>query len=143
MLHRDLKPQNIFLDARNNVKIGDLGFGRMLGTEAAQLIDVTHAATGERCALSGVGTPLYFSPELCQESPYNDKSDMWAVGCLLYEMAALRPPFTAANQVALACMPVRWSPVPLTPPSEDCAHGAGPGAERVLRRAAISHQQAA
>ena len=51
-----------------------------------------------------MGTPLYFSPELCQESPYNDKSDMWAVGCLLYEMAALRPPFTAANQVALACM---------------------------------------
>ncbi len=69
--------------------IGDLGFGRLLGT-------------GERWAMTGVGTPLYFSPELCEERPYGDKSDVWAFGCLVYEMAVKQPPFMAANQVALA-----------------------------------------
>ena len=100
ILHRDIKPQNIMLDAHNNVKIGDLGFGRLL-------------ATGEHHVRSGVGTPLYFSPELCQEKPYNEKSDMWALGCLVYEMAAQRTPFTAANQVALASKIVQSEPEPV------------------------------
>lgn len=53
-------------------------------------------------AYTGVGTPLYFSPELCNEEPYNQKSDIWAFGCLVYELAALEPPFIASNQIALA-----------------------------------------
>eukprot|EP00002_Diphylleia_rotans_P034035 TRINITY_DN7283_c0_g1_i3.p1 TRINITY_DN7283_c0_g1~~TRINITY_DN7283_c0_g1_i3.p1 ORF type:complete len:950 (-),score=201.46 TRINITY_DN7283_c0_g1_i3:308-3157(-) len=89
IIHRDIKPQNIFLDADDNIKIGDLGLGRILGpmTQATQRI---------------VGTPLYFSPELCEGRPYNQKTDIWALGCLMFELASLRPPFTAANQVALA-----------------------------------------
>ena len=100
ILHRDIKPQNIMLDAHNNVKIGDLGFGRLL-------------ATGEHHVRSGVGTPLYFSPELCQEKPYNEKTDMWALGCLVYELAAQRTPFTAANQLALATKIVQSEPEPV------------------------------
>lgn len=49
--------------------------------------------------LVGVGTPLYMSPEIIQEDPYNHKSDIWALGCLLYELATLKPPFRATNQV--------------------------------------------
>lgn len=51
---------------------------------------------------AGVGTPLYFSPEMCEERPYNEKSDVWALGCLTYELCSLSPPFVAANQMALA-----------------------------------------
>eukprot|EP00946_MAST-07B_sp_MAST-7B-sp1_P002370 g2370.t1 len=89
ILHRDIKARNIFLDSNLNIKIGDLGLGRKLG-------DASYFA------YTAVGTPLYFSPEMCQERAYNEKSDVWALGCLVYEMAALEPPFMATNQLALA-----------------------------------------
>jgi len=89
ILHRDLKPGNIFLDATNNVKLGDFGLSRIMGEES------TFASTH-------VGTPYYMSPEQINESRYNEKSDIWSAGCLLYEMSALRPPFEAKNHMALA-----------------------------------------
>ena len=48
-----------------------------------------------------VGTPYYLSPELCEEKPYNNKSDIWSLGCVLYELCTLRHPFEAMNQGAL------------------------------------------
>ncbi|CAG14092.1 unnamed protein product, partial [Tetraodon nigroviridis] len=48
-----------------------------------------------------IGTPQYLSPELCQEVPYSSKSDIWALGCLLYEICALAPPFSATNLLSL------------------------------------------
>jgi hypothetical protein len=89
ILHRDIKASNIFVDGDGNVKIGDLGLGKIL-TGTAQ------------CAQSKVGTPLYFSPEICEGKPYDTKSDVWALGCLMHELATLRPPFHAQNQIALA-----------------------------------------
>jgi NIMA (never in mitosis gene a)-related kinase len=89
ILHRDIKARNIFLDCDLNVKIGDMGLGRELGPAS-------------RFAYTAVGTPLYFSPEMCQEEKYNEKCDVWALGCLIYEMSALKPPFNATNQLALA-----------------------------------------
>jgi serine/threonine protein kinase len=68
--HRDIKPSNIFLVGGKAV-IADLGLGRLLSYPAA-------------CAYSKVGTPLYFSPELCEEKPYDEKSDVWAFGCVLF-----------------------------------------------------------
>ena len=85
ILHRDIKAQNIFLDENLNIKIGDFGLVRMLGTHSV-------------AAHSQVGTPLYFSPELCKEEAYDEKSDVWSFGCLMYEMAALHPPFQTKNQ---------------------------------------------
>ena len=105
VLHRDLKPANIFRtstpDAGERVVIGDLGLGRVLGAHSD-------------FAKTGVGTPLYFSPELCQEQPYNDKSDVWAFGCLAHELLTGDPPFTANNQVALASKIVN-APTPALP----------------------------
>ena len=89
VLHRDLKPGNIFFDAANNVKLGDFGLARVL-------------AESSMFAQTHVGTPYYMSPEQVKESKYNEKSDIWSFGCLIYEMAALVPPFRAANQLALA-----------------------------------------
>ena len=49
-----------------------------------------------------VGTPYYMSPEQINEQKYDEKSDIWSLGCIIYEMATLRPPFKAQNQLALA-----------------------------------------
>ena len=89
ILHRDLKPQNIFLAEHGAIKIGDLGFGRMLKGH-------------ERFASSGVGTPLYFSPEMCAGNRYDTRVDIWALGCVVHELAALKPPFSAATHAVLA-----------------------------------------
>lgn len=100
ILHRDIKPDNVFLDRSDNIKIGDLGLGRILGSRSV-------------AARTSVGTPLYFSPELCQDRPYDDKSDIWALGCLMYELITMQPPFFASNQIALARKIVKTRQAPL------------------------------
>ena len=89
ILHRDLKPGNVFFDSKNNVKLGDFGLARILSKDS-------------QYACTHVGTPYYMSPEQIKESKYNEKSDIWSAGCVLYEMAGLKPPFEAANQLSLA-----------------------------------------
>ncbi|XP_076341063.1 serine/threonine-protein kinase Nek4-like [Tachypleus tridentatus] len=84
ILHRDLKTQNIFLTKSKVIKVGDLGIARVLdGT-----LDM---------ATTLIGTPYYMSPELFLNKPYNHKSDVWSLGCCLYEMATLRHAFNAQN----------------------------------------------
>lgn len=80
VLHRDIKPANVFLDADNNVKLGDFGLAKILDEK-------------EHFTETVVGTPLYMSPELIRNKKYNKKSDIWALGCLIYEVSALVPPF--------------------------------------------------
>jgi NIMA (never in mitosis gene a)-related kinase 2 len=88
VLHRDIKPENVFLDAFQNVKLGDFGLSRVLN----QTVDF---------ASTYVGTPFYMSPELINETVYDTKSDIWSLGCLVYELCSLNPPFQAASQNGL------------------------------------------
>lgn len=85
MMHRDIKPANIFISANNVLKLGDLGLGRVFNTDSIE-------------AFSKVGTPLYMSPEVLHGQGYDFKSDVWSLGCLLYEFATLKSPFEAPNQ---------------------------------------------
>lgn len=89
ILHRDLKPGNIFLDQHQDAKLGDFGLARVLNQES--MFAMTH-----------VGTPYYMSPEQIEEQKYNEKSDIWSLGCIVYELAALKPPFKASNHLNLA-----------------------------------------
>lgn len=96
ILHRDIKSMNVFLIRDDCVRIGDLGVAKVLANTAA-------------FAHTMVGTPYYLSPELCEEKPYNVKSDVWALGCVLYELCTLKHPFDALNQGALLLKIIKGS----------------------------------
>ncbi|KAG2445635.1 hypothetical protein HXX76_000245 [Chlamydomonas incerta] len=80
IMHRDIKPANVLVGANGALKLGDLGLGRQLSEQTME-------------AFSKVGTPYYVSPEVVRGAGYDWKSDVWSMGCLLYELALLRSPF--------------------------------------------------
>ncbi|XP_038551669.1 serine/threonine-protein kinase Nek4 isoform X5 [Micropterus salmoides] len=88
ILHRDLKTQNIFLTKTNIIKVGDLGIARVLENQ-------------NDMASTLIGTPYYMSPELFSNKPYNYKSDVWALGCCVYEMSTLKHAFNAKDMNSL------------------------------------------
>eukprot|EP00761_Pharyngomonas_kirbyi_P011620 gb/GECH01011646.1/.p1 GENE.gb/GECH01011646.1/~~gb/GECH01011646.1/.p1 ORF type:complete len:629 (+),score=158.37 gb/GECH01011646.1/:1-1887(+) len=101
ILHRDMKSLNIFLTHDGIVKIGDFGVAKILKNTKSM-------------AKTFVGTPYYLSPELCENRPYNEKSDIWALGCILYELCTLKHPFDAKNQGALLLKIMRGKYAPIS-----------------------------
>ncbi|KAF3084272.1 G2-specific serine/threonine protein kinase [Orbilia oligospora] len=101
IVHRDLKPENVFLDHDTCVKLGDFGLSRIL-------------ASDQHMATTYVGTPYYMSPEIVCDLPYTSRSDIWSLGCVIYELCALSPPFDAKSLPSL-CQKIqagRYSPIP-------------------------------
>ncbi|EAX08906.1 NIMA (never in mitosis gene a)-related kinase 3, isoform CRA_b [Homo sapiens] len=89
VLHRDIKSKNIFLTQNGKVKLGDFGSARLLSNPMA-------------FACTYVGTPYYVPPEIWENLPYNNKSDIWSLGCILYELCTLKHPVSMACKMEKA-----------------------------------------
>lgn len=87
IIHRDLKPANILLKG-TQCKISDFGFAKSMESENSFLKSI-------------VGTPLYMSPQLLQKQKYTNKSDLWSVGLIFYEMLQGKTPWMATNELQL------------------------------------------
>ncbi|NWW31097.1 STK36 kinase, partial [Panurus biarmicus] len=105
ILHRDMKPQNILLGKDGVVKLCDFGFARAMSIHTMVLTSIK-------------GTPLYMSPELVEERPYDHTADLWSVGCILYELFVGTPPFYTNSIFQLVSLiikdPVKW-PMNMSP----------------------------
>ena len=106
--HRDIKSANIFFNSKGEIKLGDFNVSKV-ATKG-----MLHTQTG---------TPYYASPEVWKDRPYDYKSDIWSLGCVLYEMIMLRPPFKAADMKGLykKVISVDYPPIVGTKYSADLA----------------------
>ncbi|GMH42937.1 hypothetical protein BSKO_10859 [Bryopsis sp. KO-2023] len=100
VLHRDLKTQNIFIARGGVIKIGDFGISKVL-------------ASTEDFATTVTGTPYYMAPEICTNQPYTYKSDIWSLGCVLYELCTLQHAFAANSLLSLVYQIVRGDVPPI------------------------------
>jgi serine/threonine-protein kinase len=96
VIHRDIKPANILLEDGHAI-VADFGVARAVSAAADS--GLTQAGTL-------IGTAAYMSPEQASEAPLDGRSDVYALGCVLYEMIAGRPPFTATSRIALLALRV-------------------------------------
>ena len=101
ILHRDLKCANVFLTDTGEVKLGDMNVSKV----------------SKDCILhTQTGTPYYASPEVWKDIPYDNKSDLWSLGCVLYEAVCLKPPFRAEDMERLFRKIIKgeYAPIPRT-----------------------------
>ncbi|GIL80613.1 hypothetical protein Vretifemale_9758, partial [Volvox reticuliferus] len=100
ILHRDIKTQNVFMSTGGLLKLGDFGVSKVLNSTF-------------QLATTAVGTPYYLSPEICQNRKYNQKSDIWSLGCVLYELATMKHAFEGPNMRALISKIIKGSYTPM------------------------------
>ena len=100
ILHRDMKSANVFLNTTGSVKLGDMNVSKV---------------AKDGLLYTQTGTPYYASPEVWQDKPYNTKSDIWSLGCVLYEATTLKPPFRADDMQGLYERVIRGEFAPVQP----------------------------
>jgi len=102
IVHRDIKPGNLLLDAGGSVKIGDFGIAQFMNDPGGAL-----TATGQL-----VGTSLYIAPERALGQPAGPPSDVYSLGCVLYQLLTGQPPFSAGSPIAVLHHHLDTPPVP-------------------------------
>jgi eukaryotic-like serine/threonine-protein kinase len=103
VVHRDVKPGNVIVTASGQVKVADFGIARAMTADPDD--DLTQVGTV-------MGTATYFSPEQARGESVDPRSDIYSLGCVLYELVVGRPPFTGDSPVAIAYRHVQDPPVP-------------------------------
>ncbi len=102
IIHRDVKPANIMISTTNAVKVMDFGIARAIA-DSGNSVTQTAAV---------IGTAQYLSPEQARGEPVDARSDVYSLGCVLYEILTGEPPFTGDSPVAVAYQHVREDPIP-------------------------------
>ena len=102
IVHRDIKPGNVMLNRQGEIKVMDFGIARAVADTQATMTQTAQV----------IGTAQYLSPEQARGERVDARSDLYSVGCLLYELLTGRPPFTGDSPVAIAYQHVRENPVP-------------------------------
>src|SRR5581483_5970961 len=98
IIHRDLKPSNIKIARTGTVKVLDFGLAKVWdGAAPPDLLASPKLTASDHGARIVLGTPAYMSPEQARGEPLDQRTDIWAFGCVLYEMLAGRPPFAGAT----------------------------------------------
>ncbi|WAX79170.1 protein kinase domain-containing protein [Streptomyces sp. KMM 9044] len=120
IVHRDIKPANVIITHNGAVKVMDFGIARALHGAST-----TMTQTG-----MVMGTPQYLSPEQALGKAVDHRSDLYATGCMLYELLALRPPFTGETPLSVVYQHVQDTP---TPPSE-ASDGSPPELDGLVMR---------
>jgi len=127
IVHRDIKPDNVFLTKDGHVKILDFGLAKLLQPDragAAQELAATSLPSGTEVGVI-LGTPAYMSPEQARGLPADARSDIWSLGLVLYEMVSGRQAFAGASQASVVSAILHEEPAPLsslqplTPPALD------------------------
>lgn len=120
IVHRDLKTMNILLSRdRTNVKVADLGVSRQM-SEDTMLLETFY------------GTPLYLSPEMVDGTHYTEKTDIWSLGVILFELAALHPPFRSSTLMGLA-RAIKVGSIGDIPDRYHAKDGSGSSLERCIK----------
>src|SRR4029434_1109202 len=110
ILHRDIKPGNIMVTGRGHVKVLDFGLAKQV---AADKLDETRTLEALTVAGTLMGTPHYMSPEVLQGKPADARSDLWALGVVLYERRSGRLPFRGPTMIDMSSAILREDPPPL------------------------------
>ncbi len=101
VMHRDLKTQNIFMTSAKLLKLGDFGVSKMLDP-------------GINYAKTSIGTPVNICPEIVNGQPYDFKSDIWSLGCVIYEICQQRPAFQypSLEEIVKNIKAAKYTPIP-------------------------------
>src|SRR6266545_2179097 len=132
IVHRDIKPSNVMVDERAMVKVLDFGLAKQLQEEVAAISPDANTLLGSRTSSHAVvGTPLYLSPEQAMGTSVDARSDIFALGALLYECLTGKPAFSGGSVIEIGAQIIHFNP----PPPSSINHRVSTELDRITLKA--------